>query len=244
MPGNLGVSPGSAVTNFPPGIVGPPGVIHAGDSRAAGAQLANTAAFLALSAGDNFACTTDYGGVTKELGGLTLVPGVYCADAFQITGALYLDASSDPNGVWIFRAESSTGNTAAGDTSSVQWVEGGVGSPCNVWWKIASSMTIGTGTSFIGNILALTSISLATNASLDGRAMAQTGAVTLDSNTITGAECLTPETPRRKVGGLPNSGGAPIRNQDLPWSLLIIGGISAIALVFGVRQYRITKRSK
>lgn len=252
MPGNLGISPSIGVpphfSNFPPGVVGPPGVVHDADSKAAAAQAANTAAFLALSAAPNVACNSAYttGTGPVDLSGVTLTPDVYCADAFTLTTgeALTLNALGDPNAVWIFRSELSTLTTTPGVGANVQFLDG-VGSACNVWWKVASSATIGSGSAFIGNILALTSISLGTNASLDGRALAQTGAVTLDSNTITGATCLTPETrPRKKVGGLPNAGGAPIRNQDLPWSLLIIGGISAIALVFGVRQYRSAKRSK
>lgn len=253
MPGNLGISPSIGVpphfTGFPPGVVGPPGAIHDNDSSAAAAQLANTAAFLALSAAPNVACNAAYttGTGPVDLSGVTLTPDVYCADAFTLTTgtALTLNALGDPNAVWIFRSELSTLTTTPGVGANVVFL-GGVGSACNVWWKVASSATIGSGSAFIGNILALTSISLGTGASLDGRALAQTGAVTLDSNTITGEVCLTADTTprRRRVGGLPNSGGAPIRNQDLPWSLLIIGGISALALVFGVRQYWIAKRSK
>lgn len=172
--GDLGVSPGSAVTGGP--TVG--GVIHYGDSSAANAQLANTAAFLALSAAPNATCDTDYGGA-KDLSGENLVAGVYCATAFTLTGTLTLSGT----GVWIFRSAadiitSGTANVVGGD-------------PCNVWWKAVSSVTLGTNTSLIGNILASTSITMATGASLNGRALAQTGSVTMDSNTITGLACLT-----------------------------------------------------
>jgi cysteine-rich repeat protein len=180
--GDLGVSPGSAVTGFfPPGIV-VDGTIHTADASAAAAQLDNTAAFLALSAGANAACTVTYAGI-KDLVGLTLVPGVYCANAFTLSGTLTLNALGDANAVWIFRS-ASTLITASGVGASVQFLNG-VGSPCNVWWKVGSSATIGVGTTFIGNILALTSIALETNASLNGRALAQTGAVTMDSNGVT-----------------------------------------------------------
>ena len=175
MPGDLGVSPGSAVTGFPPGIVGPPGTIHAGDANAAAAQIGNTAAFTFLDQG----CDVTYPG-TKDLVGENLVPGVYCADAFELSGTLTLSGS----GVWIFKSASTlitsgTANVVGGD-------------PCNVWWRVVSSATLGTNTSLIGNILASTSISLQTGASLDGRALAQTGSVTLDSNAITGLICLAP----------------------------------------------------
>jgi hypothetical protein len=250
MPGDLGVSPGSAVTNFPPGTVGPPGTIrNVGDSGLA--QAANTAAFLALSAAPNVACNPAFSTGTGpvDLSGQTLVPDVYCADAFQLTSAvpLTLDAVGDPNAVWIFRSELSTLDTTPGVGASVVF-SAGVGSPCNVWWKVASSATIGSGTAFIGNILALTSISLGTGASLAGRALAQTGAVTLDSNIITGAACLTAPVAAPtavpggggEVSGLPDTGGAPIRNESFPWSLVIVGGVSVIALALGVLAYRRT----
>src|SRR5450759_3471953 len=173
MPGDLGVSAGSAVTGFPPGIVGPPGTIHLADSNAAAAQVANTAAFGVIDQ----VCTVTYAG-NKDLVGLSLVPGVYCADTFTLTGTLTLSGS----GVWIFKSAatlitSGTANVVGGD-------------PCNVWWREVSSAILGTNTSLIGNVLASTSISLATGANLNGRALAQTGAVTLESNTITGAICL------------------------------------------------------
>ncbi len=184
MPGNLGVSPSIGVpphyTGFPPGIVGPPGTIHDADAHAAAAQAANTAAFTFIDQG----CDTTYAGVQD----LTLVsplgPGVYCAGAFLLTGNLTLSGS----GVWIFKS------AATLTTSSNSSVTGG--DPCNVWWRLVSSGTVGTGTTFIGNILALTSISLQTGASLNGRALAQTGQVSLDTNTITGPSCASvPTTP-------------------------------------------------
>src|SRR5450759_1336181 len=173
MPGDLGVTPGSAVTGFPPGSVSPPSTIHKADANAAAAQFGNSAAFDALDQG----CTKTYPGI-KDLVGETLVPGVYCADAFELSGTLTLSGS----GVWIFKSAatlilSGTANVVGGD-------------PCNVWWRVVSSAALGTNTSLIGNILASTSISLKTGARLNGRAFAQTGAVTLESNTITGAICL------------------------------------------------------
>jgi cell division septation protein DedD len=177
MTGNLGISPGIGeaphYTGFPPGIVGPPGTIHDADADAAAAQADDTAAFAFLDQG----CDVTYPGVQD----LTLVSplgsGTYCADAFLLTGNLTLSGS----GVWIFKS-AATLTTSAGSS-----VTGG--DPCNVWWRLVSSGTLGTNTSFIGNILALTDINLQTGASLNGRALAQTGQVTLDSNTITGPIC-------------------------------------------------------
>ena len=192
MPGDLGVSIGGAPVGFPPGIVGPPGTIrNAADSLAA--QNANTAAFGYIDQG----CDTTYTG-TQDLVGFNLVPGVYCADAFELSGTLTLTGS----GVWIFKSASTlitsgTANVVGGD-------------PCSVWWRAVSSATLGTNTSLTGNILALTSISLQTGATLNGRALAQTGAVTLDANTITGSECLTtPVYIKSVTPKLPNTGLMP-----------------------------------
>jgi hypothetical protein len=178
MPGDLGVSPGTAVTGFPPGIVGPPGTIHAGDAAAAAAQSANTAAFTFLDQG----CDITYPG-TKDLVGEALIPGVYCADAFRLSGTLTLSGS----GVWIFKSASDL------TTSGVATVVGG--DPCNVWWREVSSATLSGNAALIGNILASTSITLVAGARLNGRAFAQTGSVTLDRNTITGPVCAAANTP-------------------------------------------------
>ncbi|MGD0003621.1 MAG: ice-binding family protein [Anaerolineaceae bacterium] len=251
MPGDLGVSPGSAVTGFPPGHVGPPGHIHKADGSAHDAQIADTAAFGYLDQG----CTTTYAGVQD----LTLVsplgPGVYCADAFLLTGNLTLLG----NGVFIFKS------AATLTTSSGSSVTGG--DPCNVWWRLVKSATIATTTAFEGNILALASIDLDTGASLNGRAFAQTGAVTLHGNTITGGDCLAApaptatEKPKAKSTNLPSSeqtatalasvpglpstgGGAPIQDEDFPWSLVFVSGLCAMALVLGVRALRRAYRLK
>ena len=176
---DLGVSPGSAVTGFPPGIV-VGGSIHAADALAAQAQADNTAAYNNL-AGQS--CDTDLTG--QDLGGMTLTSGVYCfSSSAQLTGALTLDAQGDPNAVFIFQI-GSTLTTAS--NSSVLLINGG--SPCNVFWQVGSSATLGTYTTFVGNILALTSITLNTGASVSARALAQNGAVTLDTNTIGSAGC-------------------------------------------------------
>ena len=172
--GNLGVSPGSAVTGFPPGIV--TGTIHAADAQALQAQNDTTTGYNDLV---SQACTSDLTG--QDLGGKTLVPGVYCfSSSAQLTGARTLDAGGDPSAVWVFK----TGSTlTTASNASVLLTKGG--QPCNVFWQVGSSATLGTGTSFVGSILALTSITLTTSANVSGRALARNGAVTLDSNTVT-----------------------------------------------------------
>jgi hypothetical protein len=178
--GNLGLSPGGAVTGFPPGVVVPPGTMHVTDAVASGAQNDTTIAYNSLA---GQACNFNLTG--QDLGGLTLISGVYCfSSSAQLTGALTLNAQGDPNAVFIFQIGSSL-TTAS--NSSVNIINGGSG--CNVFWQVGSSATLGTATSFKGNILALTSITLNTGAILSGRALAHTGAVTLDSNTISLTEC-------------------------------------------------------
>jgi hypothetical protein len=243
MDGKLGISPSIGVpphyTGFPPGIVGPPGTIHDADLDAGAAQAASTAAFLALSAGANAACTTDYGAIVQDLAGLSLPPGVYCANSFRLSGTLTLDDTGAPDGVWIFRTASGGDlSTTPGIVARVQFLHG-IGSPCNVWWKVVSSATIGSGTEFIGNILALTSISLGTGATLNGRALAQTGAVTLDTNTITLPVCAgtnptpTRQPPRGAVGGEIQpidkaSVLAPLIGLGLVLIIVLGGGILAL----------------
>ncbi len=179
--GDLGVSPGNAVSGFPPGLVAG-GTIHAADAVALQAQRDVTTAYNALA---GQACDTVLTG--QDLGGLTLTPGVYCyAAAAQLTGTLTLDAQGNPSAVFIFQI-GSTLTTASNAT--VRVINGG--SPCNIYWKVGSSATLGTATTFVGNILALTSITLTTGANISGRALARNGAVTLDTNTGSFAACTT-----------------------------------------------------
>ena len=150
--GDLGVSPGTAVTNFPPGIVSN-GSIHSADANALQAQSDVTTAYNALAAQP---CTADLTG--QDLGGMTLTEGVYCfSSSAQLTGQLTLNAQGNASAVFIFKTVS-TLTTAS--NASILVTNGGV--DCNVFWKVGSSAIIGTGTVFVGNILALTSISLTT----------------------------------------------------------------------------------
>ena len=177
--GDLGVSPGSAVTGFPPGSV-VSGTIHAADAVAAAAESSVTTAYNNLA---GQACTQDLTG--QDLGGKTLTAGVYCfSTSAQLTGILTLNAQGNANAVFIFKI-GSTLTTASG--ASVLITNGG--SVCNVFWQVGSSATLGTTTAFGGNILALTSITLNTGASITGRALARNGAVTLDSNNVNASLC-------------------------------------------------------
>lgn len=176
--GDIGVSPGTAITGFPPGTV--IGAVHAGDAAAAQARTDVVTAYNVLASD---ACDLDLTG--QDLGGLTLAPGVYClSSAAQLTGALTLDAQGNPAAVFVFQIGSTLTSAA---NSSVMMINGG--QPCNVFWQVGSSATVGAGTAFVGDILALTSITLSTGATVSGRALARNGAVTMDSNQIVAATC-------------------------------------------------------
>jgi hypothetical protein len=178
--GNLGVSPGSAVSGFPPGVVTPPGTLHAGDTVAAQAQADLTTAYNTAA---GVACDADKTG--QDLGGLTLTTGVYCfSSSAQLTGPLTLDAEGNPDAVFIFKV-GSTLTTAS--NSSVVLLRGA--QACNVYWQVGSSATLGTATTFSGNVLALTSITAVTSTQVQGRLLARNGAVTLDSNLIHTPAC-------------------------------------------------------
>ena len=177
--GNVGVSPGSAVTGFPPGIVLPPGTIHAGDAVAALAQVSLTTAYNTLMA---LPFTTNLTG--QDLSGLILPPAVYFfSSSAQLSAPLplILDGQNNPAGQFVFQI-GSTLTTAS--NSTVLLINGA--NPNNVFWVVGSSATLGTNTTFVGNILALTDITLNTGASIIcGRALARNGQVTLDNNVIT-----------------------------------------------------------
>lgn len=197
--GDLGVSPGNAITGFPPGILVPPGTLHAGDAVAAQAQSDLTTAYN-VDAG--LASNANLTG--QDLGGLTLVPGVYTFNnAAQLTGNLTLNAQGNPDAQFVFQIGSTLTTASA---SSVQLINGA--SPCNVSWQVGSSATLGTGTAFEGTILAHTSVTADTGATVQGRLLANTGAVTLDTNTIDRSMCAPPTTPPPgTTGGTGGTGG-------------------------------------
>src|ERR1017187_6087002 len=169
--GNVGVSPGTAVTGFPPStVVG--GVLHVADGPAATAQSDLTAAYI------DAAGRTVPAVVAGDLGGQTLTPGLYkSTSSLGITGVLTLNGQGNSNSVFIFQV----GSALTTATSSQVVLIGGA-QAANIFWQVGSSATLGTYSIFNGTIMAQASVSIATGAALNGRALARTGAVTLDSN--------------------------------------------------------------
>jgi len=174
--GNLGVYPGTSITGFPPGLVNN-GSIYDGTATAATAQTDALAGYNYLA---GLAPTQTLTG--EDLGGMTLTPGVYFfASSAQLTGPLTLNFEGLNNADIVFQI-GSTLTTASGSTVDII----NQGMDDNVYYQVGSSATLGTGTVFQGDILADASITLTTGVDITcGSAIALTGAVTLDTNTIT-----------------------------------------------------------
>lgn len=230
--GDLGISPAASVTGFPPGTVS--GAIHAADAVALQAQTDLTTAYTDAAGRP---VTATHG----TLGGLTLVAGVYNAGGvvLDLTGTLTLDGQNDPNSVWIFQATSSL-TTAS--SSSVALINGA--SPCNVFWQITSSAALGSGSTFVGTIMALTSITMADGVTVNGRALARNGEVTLINDTINNANACSASSaasPTPPSSGIPNvaMGGAPQQGGSSPWLLVLVASVVG-CLALGL-TYRASK---
>jgi len=178
--GDVGTSPAPAMTGFSSVTLN--GAKHAADSVAAKAQTDLTNAYTtAAGAGPDSS-------VGVELAGKTLQPGVYKGGTLGLNGTLTLDGGNNPDAVFIFKAASTL---ITGSNSHVKLINV---NPCNVFWQVTSSATLGTGSKFVGTIMALTDVHLKTGAIVDGRALARNGAVTLEANTITKSTCKVSST--------------------------------------------------
>ncbi|CAD5990897.1 LPXTG-motif cell wall-anchored protein [Agreia sp. COWG] len=197
--GDVGISPGSSVTGFegaPDGTIN--GTLHQTDAAALKAQQdANTAYNVAAG------LTPQASGLT-ELAGQTLTPGVYRGDTQQLSNNGTLTLAGSANSVWVFQASSTL--TIGSGTSIL--ITGGA-SACNVFWQVGSSASIGTDAAFQGTVLALTSITATTRATIVGRLLALNGAVTLDTNTITASTGCPP-------AGTPSESAAPVITSATP----------------------------
>ena len=169
---DIGLTPGSSVTGFPPGTLN--GTLHINDAVAAQAKLDAQAAYNDLA---GRACNTTSPNLNS-----TLAPGVYCfPSSASLTTALVLDGQGNANAVFVFQIPTTL---ITATNSSVTLINGA--SAKNVFWQVGSSATLGTNTAFQGTIIANTSVTMNTGASIvKGRAMALNGAVTLDTNVIT-----------------------------------------------------------
>ena len=175
---DVGIHPAASITGFPPGIIG--GAIHAGDAVALQAKSDLVIAY------NDAAGRTGSVVAGGTLGGQTLVGGIYNAGGvtLDLTGTLTLDGANNPNSVWIFQA---TSDLITASTSSVVFINGG--SPCNVFWQVTSSATLGSGSSFVGTILAMTSITFDSAVTVQGRALARNGDVTLINDHFNTSTC-------------------------------------------------------
>ena len=180
--GDLGTFPTTTVDGSASITVN--GANHAGDAVTQGAKNDLVTAYN-TAAGEGPTSP-----IVADLGGQTLTPGVYnSASSIGLTGDLTLNAGGDPNAVFVFQA-GSTLITAS--TSRVNLVNGA--QSCNIFWQVGSSATLGTGSTFRGTVMALTSITVTTAVTIDGRVLARNGAVTLDTDTITRPACTTSPT--------------------------------------------------
>jgi len=172
--GDLGVSPGTAVTGFPPGTK--TGATHAGDVTSATGMTDLTTAY-----NDAAGRTVGPVSVAGNLGGLTLPPGLYkSTSSLSISsGDLTLDGKGDANAVFIFQMASTLTTTSGRKVILI-----GSAKSSNVFWQVGSSATLGTTSVFKGTIMANQSITLGTGVSLNGRALARIGAVTLASSAV------------------------------------------------------------
>ncbi len=179
---SVGLSPGTSITGFPPGIIKAPGVKNIANPAAVTAKKDLNTAYLNAQ-GRSLTST-----VKADLVGLKLGPGVYATSgkgALQLSGALTLDANGDNNAIFIFQTNSTL---ITSSSSTITLINGA--NACRVFWQVGSSATLGTSSTFVGTVLALTSITATTNARIEGRLLARNGAVTLDTNIFTEPSCV------------------------------------------------------
>jgi hypothetical protein len=192
--GDIGLSPGTSVTGFPPGTLASgldmTGAAYVADAGAVNAQTDATAAYV-YAAGQS-----STGTISADLGGQTLTPGVYTSgSSMGLTGTLTLNGEDDSDAVFIFQM----GSTLTTAVDSTVYLENGV-RPCHVFWQVGSSATLGAGSTFNGTILALTSITVDAGVTVYGRLLASTGAVTLISDNITNTICEDTGSPPPVIG--------------------------------------------
>lgn len=199
--GNVGVSPGSAITGFPPGVI-IDGALHAADATATQAHSDFATAYSGF-AGLASPPANDLTG--QDLGGLTLTPGVYRFSSSATSGGiLTFDAQGDPTARFVIQIGTTFITTGS---SSVVLINGA--DARNIYFQVGTAVTLGSGSSFIGNLLAGTSITAVGGTTLTGRLLALTGAVTLDTNRVTNPGLSPPPTPTPTPTVTPTPTGTP-----------------------------------
>jgi hypothetical protein len=218
--GNLGVSPGSAVTGFPPGQVNAPGTIHTGDATSLSAQTAaGTASVSAAGRTPDQTFNPIY-----DLVGQTFNAGVYHAPTSLAIGGVgatvTLDGQNNADAVFIFQVGSTL---ITGASSTVALINGA--QACNVFWQVGSSATLGANSTFNGTILAADSASLGNGVDVQGRILASTGAVTLINDTINTPACA----PSSGVSSAPLFGRAS-------WAVALLVFLTTVGVLVARRR--------
>jgi LPXTG-motif cell wall-anchored protein len=223
---SIGLDPGTAVVGFPPGIVLAPGTIEASNPVTLVAKNDLTTAY-----NDAANRPVEFTETSPDLVGLTLAPGVYAATAkapLSLSGQLVLDGQGNANAVFIFQTDSTL---ITGSSSTIELINGA--SECNIFWQVGSSATLATGSVFVGNILAATSVSVQTGVLVHGRALAQTGSVTLDNDVFVAPSCV-PATataaPATTVAAAPVTTVAPAPVATIPVTTVPVFGATDITL--------------
>ena len=224
--GDLGISPAAAVTGFPPGTVS--GTTHKADAVALQAKIDLAAAYTVAAA---LPVTANHG----TLGGLTLIGGVYNAGGvtLDLTGTLTLDGQNDPSSVWVFQA---TSDLITQSSSTVALINGA--NACNVFWQVTSSATLGSGSTFVGTIMALTSITMQDSVTVTGRALASNGQVTLINDSIDSSTCASALTPSPSLTDVAISGSERANPLGTVLFALVLTAMLAALATTRVRTLR------
>lgn len=236
--GDLGTFPTTSITGA--GSMTVTGTNHHGDAVTQGAKTDLVTAY------NNAAGQGPTSPIAGDLADRTLKGGVYnSSSSIGLTGALTLDGAGDPDSVFVFQAGSSL---TTGSGSQINLINGA--QSCNVFWQIGTSATLGTGSKFVGTLMAQTSVSATTGASVVGRLLARNGAVTLDTNTITKPSCAATDSQVRRVpsgavasgdGSTTGGGGTSGRSQGqvLMAGGLVFAGLGGAAVVAERRRRRL-----